>query len=242
MYSNTLDVLAWGRKQWPNVPREVRGSIFENSFIRGVKKVQLEAMHASVFRGEDIYTFQDLVSFAEDIAVSVGSEIPSMENFNHAHFLAYWMYPMGTALSVIGWCHLQKAINSPKDDPEKNLSFERAAKYYLDAAQAFPEDDEQHSRFLQKHLECLCFLKRPLRETLPLCQRIRKALDQAFDIWSIPPYGDILKVTLDQVKYFEGKYNQQIADGECTLDSIGELPKMKQPPKPPSVDIQVRHV
>ncbi|RXW11558.1 hypothetical protein EST38_g14297 [Candolleomyces aberdarensis] len=240
MYTNTLEVLAWGRRQWPNVRREDRGSIFDNRFIRGVKKFQLEAMHASVFRGEGIYTFQDLINFAEDIIASVNSEMPPPQDFHHGHFLAYWMYPKGTALSVIGWCHLGKAIKSSKNDAEKNLNFERAAKYYLDAAQAFPEDEEQHSRFLQKHLECLCFLKKPLRETLPLCQRIRKALDQALDIWFTPPYGDVLKVTLDQVKAFESKYNQQIADGKCTLNSIGELPEIKRPPTPPSVDIEFR--
>ncbi|RXW11343.1 hypothetical protein EST38_g14512 [Candolleomyces aberdarensis] len=155
MYTNTLEVLAWGRRQWPNVRREDRGSIFDNRFIRGVKKFQLEAMHASVFRGEGIYTFQDLINFAEDIIASVDSEMPPPQDFHHGHFLAYWMYPKGTALSVIGWCHLGKAIKSSKDDAEKNLNFERAAKYYLDAAQAFPEDEEQHSRFLQKYLECL---------------------------------------------------------------------------------------
>jgi hypothetical protein len=141
---------------------------------------------------------------------------------------------------VIGWCHLQKALRSPKGDPEKTSSFEAAAQHYLAAAKSLPEDEEQHSRFLQKHLECLCFLKRPLRETLPLCQRIRGALDQALDIWSIPPYGDIIRVTLDQVKGFQDKYKQQIADGKCTLDSIGELPTLKRPPQPPPINIRFR--
>ena len=141
---------------------------------------------------------------------------------------------------MIGWCHLQKATHSSEDDPSRTTDFKEAAKYYLDAANALPEDEQQHSQFLQKHLECLCFLKRPLRDTVPLCQRIRKALDQALDIWSMPPFGAVLEVTLDQVRAFEDTYNQQIADGKCTLDSVGELPEIKQPPREPRVSVRLK--
>lgn len=45
MLMNTLDVLEWGRNQWPDVSIEQRGTIFEKSFIRAVKSMLLEAMH-----------------------------------------------------------------------------------------------------------------------------------------------------------------------------------------------------
>jgi hypothetical protein len=134
---------------------------------------------------------------------------------------------------------LQKAIHSPKDDPGRITDFEEAAQWYLRAAKTLPEDEEQHSEFLQKHLECLCFLERPLRDTLPVCQRIRKALDQALDIW-MPPFGAALQAILDQVKDFEDKYNQEIADGKCTLDSVGELAAIKRPPRGPRVPVRLR--
>jgi stress-induced-phosphoprotein 1 len=45
MFMNAVDVLEWGRNQWPDVSKDDRGAIFEKSFIRGAKSMFLEAMH-----------------------------------------------------------------------------------------------------------------------------------------------------------------------------------------------------
>ena len=135
---------------------------------------------------------------------------------------------------------MHRAIHSPKDDPSRVKDFEEAAQWYLKAAEALPEDDWYHSEFLQKYLECLCFLERPLRDTLPICQLIQKALGQALEIWSMPPFGAALKAILEQVKDFEDRYNQEIASGKCTLESIGELPPIKPPAREPRVSIRYR--
>lgn len=48
-FSNALDVLRRGRKIWRDVSKEQRGTIFEETFIRGVRVLHLEAtMQASV--------------------------------------------------------------------------------------------------------------------------------------------------------------------------------------------------
>lgn len=50
-YRRALDVLEWGRRVWKNVVREKRGVIFEDSFIRGIRRlyisVVMEVHHAS---------------------------------------------------------------------------------------------------------------------------------------------------------------------------------------------------
>ncbi len=42
--SRALDILEWGRERWADVPRSDRGSIFEITFIRGVRNMHLHAM------------------------------------------------------------------------------------------------------------------------------------------------------------------------------------------------------
>lgn len=43
LYSDTLDFLEKGRAIWANVDTEDRGTIFEETFIRGVRTLHLEA-------------------------------------------------------------------------------------------------------------------------------------------------------------------------------------------------------
>ena len=39
-----LDVLEWGRQIWHNIPSDDRGTIFELTFLRGVKNMYLHAL------------------------------------------------------------------------------------------------------------------------------------------------------------------------------------------------------
>lgn len=48
--SHALEVLEWGRKTWKNVSREDRGSIFEDTFIRGVRSLHIDAFMKVCFQ------------------------------------------------------------------------------------------------------------------------------------------------------------------------------------------------
>lgn len=52
-YDKALAILKWGREHWKDVPKEDRGTIFEDSFVRGVRDLRLESYmevrHISVF-------------------------------------------------------------------------------------------------------------------------------------------------------------------------------------------------
>jgi hypothetical protein len=43
-FRRALDILEWGSSKWKDVPRDDRGAIFESSFIRGVRKLYLDAL------------------------------------------------------------------------------------------------------------------------------------------------------------------------------------------------------
>lgn len=43
--SHALEVLDWGSHAWKGVPTTDRGCIFEYTFIRGVRRLQVMAIH-----------------------------------------------------------------------------------------------------------------------------------------------------------------------------------------------------
>ncbi|KAJ2930617.1 hypothetical protein H1R20_g6475, partial [Candolleomyces eurysporus] len=231
MFMNALEVLEWGRNQWPDIPMKDRGFIFERRFIRSVKTIFLETMQESVYRyGPTEFTYEELIQLAEDIVNDVNSDtVSTLPSDMLLHSLAYWLYPKGTALSVLGWTYLQKAIHSSPGDLQRTPTIRKASQYYLSAAKSFPEDEESHVRCLVKALECMCTAGTvPLKQTLSLCKTVRDAFDQAIEIWGAPPYGDTLRELLDRVKEFEDKYRRLILEGKCTLDTIsGRLPEAR---------------
>lgn len=44
MYDKCRALVEWGRKEWANVNMLDRGFLFEKSFLRGIKKLQLQHM------------------------------------------------------------------------------------------------------------------------------------------------------------------------------------------------------
>lgn len=133
--------------------------------------------------------------------------------------------------SILGWAHFKKATaRSLRDIQLRASMLEKASQYYFSAADNFPEDDEYHTRFLVKALECWCTMGTvPLRRTLALCKTIRTRFDQAIEIWSAPPFGLSLRAQFGRAKEFEDKYEEMISEGKCSLDSIsGTLPDARR--------------
>lgn len=42
-YSRAIEVLNWGRTTWRDIPSEKRGVVFENTFLRALRSLYLEA-------------------------------------------------------------------------------------------------------------------------------------------------------------------------------------------------------
>ena len=42
-YRRAMDIIEWGRSMWKDVSREDRGSIFEETFLRGLRAMHIEA-------------------------------------------------------------------------------------------------------------------------------------------------------------------------------------------------------
>jgi hypothetical protein len=48
MLTRSIEILEWGQQEWSSVSKDDRGAIFEDTFIRGIRTMRLEAlMHVS---------------------------------------------------------------------------------------------------------------------------------------------------------------------------------------------------
>lgn len=124
------------------------------------------------------------------------------------------------------------ALRAYDNDPHRDTALQAASVCYLSAGEACPTDDEYHPAFLRKHLECLCLLNEPLKITLPLCQRILRAIPQALEIWSVGPSSDQLRKCQEQVAAFETHWRTEVREGRATMDDVGNIdmptvPKLK---------------
>jgi len=185
-YRRALDVLDWGRRVWKNVVREKRGVIFEDSFIRGIRRLYISVVMESCCKmaPELEYTLEDIAEMAHDmIAETETHPPPPNSKLDPGTYLSFWVYPKADALSILGWYHMQMGFRS--DENHKQHHFNESAKYYIEAAETFPEDDEEHAYFLKIALEAYWWCMTPLRVTLPLCKRIRLAIPKMLKIWEL---------------------------------------------------------
>lgn len=226
-YQRTLDLLEWGRRTWHNVASEDRGIIFEASFVRGVRRLHLPAvlrlyLKEGVQSGVSLETIANLAR--ELMAETEASVRPPDYLLNPGFYASFWIYPAAEALSIIGWYHMQlglQRIDSKLDlDQEAVKTFRQASQYYIQAADRYPEDEEERPSMLAVALEALWWSETPLRETLPLCRRIRAAMSKSATLWK----SSQKSVTNQNAKckdavQFLIACEKELAEGTATLDS-----------------------
>lgn len=106
------------------------------------------------------------------------------------------------------------------DQEEANLRFTEAASYYLQAAEKYPLDEENHPYYLTIALEAYWWRGTPLRDTLPLCKRIRTTYEKAMKIWCLSGPASSRDPTIKQALEFERHCQEEILEGNLTLDDV----------------------
>lgn len=107
-----------------------------------------------------------------------------------------------------------------QDTNEVGGFFAGAGFHYAHAIQWCAADDPDYVLLLRKRLECFCLAFRPLSETLPICQAIRKATPEALAIWSPPDERGVWLVSnLAQVDQFEAWCRKQVEDGRMNMEA-----------------------
>ncbi|KAJ7476239.1 hypothetical protein FB451DRAFT_1246238 [Mycena latifolia] len=220
LYKHALEVLRSLRESWIRVPLSERGVVFEESFLFGIQHLYIDAIMQSHCLNpspellEELEKASDLLIREVDEALwrhrSQEPEIPAMVS-------SFYLYPRGSAYAMKGYCYNKKAGLNP-DDKE---FCRQAAIAYIKAAEAFPEDDEQHPWFLNAALRNMFTSQSfPLRETLDIMKRIRLAAPKAKEIWENSPLSASgLWATLAGVGRQEEELRGMVAQGKFTMDA-----------------------
>ncbi|KAK7063882.1 TPR-region domain-containing protein [Favolaschia claudopus] len=233
-YKRALDVLEWGRLMYPNVPIEVSApldvrhfdcAIFEASFVRGVRRAFMNSVLYMKEADACGYTLDDITQIARNLKaeteMSEGSPYCALDTGFYASF---WIYPIADALSVLGWYHMQLGLRSV--DATNSLEsasrddFFEAAKYYIQSAEKYPEDDEKHPHMLAVALEGLWWGGAPLRETLPVCRNIRATMPKVMKIWqNSSMFMNLRNANCFEAIAFLKEAEEKLAEGVYSLDN-----------------------
>ncbi|KAJ7492236.1 hypothetical protein FB451DRAFT_522879 [Mycena latifolia] len=225
-YQRILDLLEWGRRTWPNVASEDRGVIFEASFVRGIRRLHLPAvMNLYLKQGpESGYTLEKIAHMARELIAETEASVRTPDCLRDPGFYAsFWIYPVAEALSILGWCHMQlglERIDRKMDlGPETVMNFRESSRYYIQAAEKYPEDEEERPYMLAVALEALWWSNAPLQVTLPLCRKIRAAMSGPVQIWEFSQMSmNKRNANCEEAVRFLNECDRKLADGIATLE------------------------
>ncbi|VDB94318.1 unnamed protein product [Peniophora sp. CBMAI 1063] len=226
-YDKVLTILEWGKNEWHGVPDEERGVVFNDTFIRGVKMLRLQAYHQALGQSTTDTGIINLDGLGKDLN-ELTNEIardglPAEEDPGFRYSFFYNILAEVFALrGYFTYNHV--ALLSPKrpevvDACKKNLRL--AAECYSNAAKTLPEDDENHCWYLKVGLDQLFSAGEPLRITLPIMETIRTRIPISEEIWRFSERGldpDSRERAYDDLATFESQVKAMLATGACTLD------------------------
>ncbi|KAJ7651524.1 hypothetical protein DFH06DRAFT_995832 [Mycena polygramma] len=233
-FRSALDIIEWGCKTWSDVPRSMRGDIFDITFMRSVRRLFVAAAMDWVDLNdpECDYTPQDVAKFAQDMIKELLHNTPERTNEdqyhpNHpGHYVGSWIYPHADALGVLGWFHMKLSKTAQTVEDEK-IHLTAAARNYMESADTYPADDEFSVFFRSIALDTLLLHGTPLRRTLPICKQIRSAIPAMIKIWEHSAMSKRRDVALQEVLDWEREAQKGLLAGTLTPGSeVGRTSKV----------------
>ncbi|KAJ7070653.1 hypothetical protein C8F01DRAFT_1107221 [Mycena amicta] len=225
-FERTINILEWGERKYANVHRNDRGAHFEPSFIRGVRRLYVPTIIALFMKEGPAAgrTLDDIEKLAHDFKSDTEASPPFPDREGEPGFYAaFWLYPVAQALCYLGWVHKRRALDHEGSDAksERTKEFTKSAKFYVQSAETYPEDDEERPFSFFTAFEILCWNKMPLRVTLPLCRKIQESMRQADVIWAgarVSMESEKRAADCYRAIAFYQDCEKKIANGTMTLD------------------------
>ncbi|KAG5653892.1 hypothetical protein H0H81_009484 [Sphagnurus paluster] len=217
---HALDVLQWGSRLWKDVPREERGTIFDPTFIRGVKRLHMNILMESFSKDSKNcdYTLEDIAKIAREIASE--DVAPPTGEIDPGFLSSFYIYPKADALVILGWYYMQKAQMSK--DPTESIELSAlSAVHYTQGAILFHTDDEYHVSFLKYAIDAHWYAGTPLKVTLPLCKKVRDAAPAMRQIWEYSSSATQRDQWIETILGFEDNFRGLLAQGKITLEESG---------------------
>ncbi|KAH9921447.1 uncharacterized protein B0H18DRAFT_1021119 [Fomitopsis serialis] len=242
-YNAALELLEWGRTgPWKDVPREDKGEIFELHWMRGLRRLRLEALRvASSCKITDL-TPQSPIAPLEALYEEAQSIIREMPEIGQAAFpgghqdygdvrgflSAFGVYPKAYALADVGFYHENMACRNMENNSAAALNhFSESQGAWYQAAMLFPRDDEQHIWYLHLALHGLkmCVGTR-FRVALRIMEQLRQDVPEARKIWEYSfdtkdaGRGRVMRQLIEKDLQFERKMKKDIRGRKFTPDSV----------------------
>ncbi|KAJ7679115.1 hypothetical protein DFH06DRAFT_505391 [Mycena polygramma] len=221
-YKNSLHVIRTLKEHWINESKKDRGTIFEKTFIFGIRQLYLEAI-MQCYKGEDSsdepleQLLEESESLIHDVDAALRQPRPQ-DPVDPGFVSSFYIYPRGHAFAMKGFYYNKMSTRNGND---RKAFFRKAALEYIEAAKCFPEDDEKHPWFLHvAYTNMMTAGSFSLRETLDIMERIRVTIPKAKVIWERSSLGaggmwDIVAGVQGQ----EQQLRSMLAQGQFTLDS-----------------------
>ncbi|KAH7881164.1 uncharacterized protein C8R40DRAFT_21713 [Lentinula edodes] len=195
----TIEIIKWGRERFKDIRKEYRGVMFEETFLRGVQMLHLEALLKVIAKADDA-TLEATLQEANEVIAGVNAATIPPRDSNPAFVSAYYYKPKGQALSLKAMYHRVRANRMKAQNGSLSSSvmdkYSSASRYYLEAADCYAEDDENHAVFLNAGLEMMWSCKTSIRNQLAVMERIRLAIPKMKKIWGQSSFakqgGDII--------------------------------------------------
>ncbi|RPD81620.1 hypothetical protein L226DRAFT_541311 [Lentinus tigrinus ALCF2SS1-7] len=234
-YTSAVEVLRWGQEAYKDVPFSDKGQIFQPTFIRGVKRLRLEAFMKAYKMNpgpNSKFPLSELLAGADELLAEIGT-LPDRPNDECIGFyLSFFPYAVGSAHALRGFYYLHTAINLEKTrglTEEVGELYGKAASEYKEAALKYPTDDEHHAGFLQCSFDSHYNGGAPARDLLDTLDRLKD---------SIPPMKRIWEFTANAVAGRDFVLKQALQIRQQLLDKIAngtiqEQDKVYKPGKSP---------
>lgn len=220
-----LEILHWGNTgPWKSVSTTDKGVIFEKTFIRGIRVLHMEAC-MNVYVKDPGPNSASLIKKMSAEAKGVLRELESAEEeiagktLDPGFVSSVYIYPRAYAHAMIGFCNLQMVSLVERTVEAIEPRLRQAAKSYLQAADHFPIDDENHVWFLNSAITSLWRCGTPIRDTLPIMERIRLAIPEMKKIWEHSAMSQSGRdQALQRVLWAEEDVLEGLASGKYKMD------------------------
>ncbi|KIJ38906.1 hypothetical protein M422DRAFT_781229 [Sphaerobolus stellatus SS14] len=187
-YSRSKTLIKLVRQEWPDIPSETRGSVFDDVFLNAVQipymKEYRKAYEVEHLRKSGEFTLDGLMALANEILAGLDNRpATEAERATPAFYLPFFAYPRAQAMAAKAYVYASKREYVTTEEEKQQLSC-KAGDAYMKSADLYPEDDEMHCLTLHDALHCYLDTKITVRDILKIMERIRVSYPKMRRIWS----------------------------------------------------------
>ncbi|TFY70073.1 hypothetical protein EVJ58_g51 [Rhodofomes roseus] len=219
-----LELLNWGQtSSWGNSSTKDKGNVFEDYFVRGVRKLRMEAMMAHCAKSPPQGLEAALKALYEEAQIVMQEVGPSLPEGEHepGFVSAFGIYPKAHAYTAIGFYH-QQTVYRYKSQRDYEIVCEhsfKAYQAYREAAMLFPKDDESRAWFIVIAFQSLQQARSTFKVALHVMEELRLALPETHKIWEFSQIAVRGKdKACKDILQLEQKMRKDLGDGRITLE------------------------